>query len=232
MSELSTVLGTLMVSLVHARRMADEETAAVAEYYKDHPLLEGMSLPRVRVPELTIDMPITLDEHEMESEAKLNAPATIQKAITDQLKESMSEEGVDDDGEDFAKTFSQETKKVLEQINSRHKSLGGKISREEVVRAVDDSLRRTLKKSNLDRSVPSEKKESIIKAIRHKVSAISLKAPSKPQAFKASAITSAVKEKATSESAVRLRITLREEGLEWATGQSSDGSIRSQLQPE
>lgn len=50
MSELSEVLGALMISLVHARRLADEETAAVAEYYKDHPLLEGMSLPRVRVP--------------------------------------------------------------------------------------------------------------------------------------------------------------------------------------
>ena len=41
MAELSEVLGALMVSLVHARRMADEETAAVAEYYKDNPLLEG-----------------------------------------------------------------------------------------------------------------------------------------------------------------------------------------------
>lgn len=232
MSELSNVLGTLMVSLVHARRMADEETAAVAEYYKDHPLLEGMSLPRVRVPELTIDMPITLDEHEMESEAKLNNPATIQKAIGDQLRKSMSEEGVDDGDDVFTKTFTQETKRLLEQINSRHKSLGGKVSREEIVRAVDDSLRRSLKKSSLDRSLPNENKENIIKAMRHKVSAISLKSPSRPQSFKASAITSAVKEKATSESAVRLRITLREEGLEWATGQNSDGSIRSQLQPE
>lgn len=62
MSELSEVLGALMISLVHARRLADEETAAVAEYYKDHPLLEGMSLPRVRVPELTIDMPLTIDK--------------------------------------------------------------------------------------------------------------------------------------------------------------------------
>lgn len=232
MSELSNVLGTLMVSLVHARRMADEETAAVAEYYKDHPLLEGMSLPRVRVPELTIDLPITLDEHELESEAKLNNPTTIQKAIIEQLKESMSEEGVDDSDDEFSKAFSQETKRVLERINGRHKSLGGKVSREEVVRAVDDSLRRSLKKSSLDRSLPSDKKDNIIKAMRHKVSDISLKSPSRPQNFKASAITSAVKEKATSESAVRLRITLREEGLEWATGQNSDGSIRSQLQPE
>lgn len=232
MSELSTVLGSLMVSLVHARRMADEETAAVAEYYKDHPLLEGMSLPRVRVPELTIDMPITLDEHEAESEAKLNAPSTIQKAIIDQLKESISEEGVDEGVNEFTKSFSQETKKVLDQINSRHKSLGGKVSREEVVRAVDDALQRSLKRTKLDRSLQADKKENIIKAIRHRVSAISLKSPSKPQTFKASAITSAVKEKATAESAVRLSITLREEGLEWATGHGSDGSTRSKLQPE
>ena len=43
MAELGELLGTILASVAHARRMADEETAALAEYYKDHPLLEGMA---------------------------------------------------------------------------------------------------------------------------------------------------------------------------------------------
>ena len=90
MSELSEVLGSLMISLVHARRLADEETAAVAEYYKDHPLLEGMSLPRVRVPELTIDMPLTINQHIPAKNAELDSPANVHKALMSHLtKHSM-----------------------------------------------------------------------------------------------------------------------------------------------
>ena len=94
MSEFSEVLGALMISLVHARRLADEETAAVAEYYKDNPLLEGMSLPRVRVPELTIDMPVTFEQHVPAKDAELDTTANIHKALMEQFKQSLDDEDI------------------------------------------------------------------------------------------------------------------------------------------
>jgi len=60
-NELGEILGSVMTALVQARKIADMETAALAEFYKEHPLLEGMSLPRVRVPEMTLDVPVIIE---------------------------------------------------------------------------------------------------------------------------------------------------------------------------
>ena len=45
MADIGQLVGTLLASLAHARRITDQETVAIAEYYKDNPLLEGMSVP-------------------------------------------------------------------------------------------------------------------------------------------------------------------------------------------
>ncbi len=232
MSDLSEVLGSLMISLVHARRMADEETAAIAEHYKDHPLLEGMSLPRVRVPELSIDMPITIDEHIAAKEALLDTPTNIHKAVMTQLKTTLDDEDILNRTESFQNIFNKEAKKALVKISEQHKNTDGKVSREAIVRAVDDALQLSLKKSELHTELQAEKKTSLCQAIRHKVSSIALKALPNHSKLIISAVTSEVKEKATRESSVNLRITLREEGLEWSSSQTSNGAIRNRLMPE
>ncbi len=233
MAELSEVLGALMVSLVHARRMADEETAAVAEYYKDNPLLEGMSLPRVRVPQLTIDMPITIDGHASASSAELNSPAVIHKAVLDELKQHVSSEGLDATSmSKFQATFTADAKTALERVSKLEQQKQGQVSREAIIRVVDDALQSAMKKSGLNNELQNTQKTNLIQAIRQKVSSISIKKLSHPTSLTASAISSDVKEKATHESSVRLSITLREEGLEWSTSETESGSIRNRLQPE
>lgn len=232
MPDLSEVLGSLMISLVHARRMADEETAAVAEYYKDNPLLEGMSLPRVRVPELTIDMPVTIDRHVDATNAQLDTPANIHKALLTQLRTTLDDENILSSTKSFQTEFSKDTKTALERVYEQQKNTDGKVTREVVVRAVDDALQAALKKSGSNEEIPPEKRIALTEAIRHRVANIALKAPSVPASLKASAVTAEVKEKATNESSVRLTITLREEGLEWATSESAKGGKRSRLLPE
>lgn len=233
MAELSEVLGALMVSLVHARRMADEETAAVAEYYKDHPLLEGMSLPRVRVPELTISMPITIDAHNAASDAKIDSPTNILRAVSSQLSSSVKSEKINSRKVvSFKNTFNSETKSALNKLTELQRKNPGRVSKEAVVRAVDDALQSSLKSSDLNSDISHDQKMMLTKSMRHTVSSIALKQSSVPLSLKASAITSAVKEKSTKESSVQLCITLREEGLEWSTAQGENGGIRSRLQPE
>ncbi|AHK14863.1 MAG: amidase [Thalassolituus sp.] len=233
MAELSEVLGALMVSLVHARRMADEETAAVAEYYKDNPLLEGMSLPRVRVPQLTIDMPITIDGHVGANTAELNSPAVIHKAVLDELKQHVASEGLEASSmRKFQATFNTDAKTALERVSKLEQQKQGQVSREAIVRVVDDALQSAMKKSGLNNELQNTQKSNLIQSIRQRVSSVSLKKISNPTSLKASAITSEVKEKSTHESSVRLSITLREEGLEWSTSETESGSIRNRLQPE
>ena len=64
MADLGVLLGALISGVVHARRIADEESAAIAEHYKDNPLLSGMSIPRVRVPEVSIDIPMLIESQD------------------------------------------------------------------------------------------------------------------------------------------------------------------------
>lgn len=232
MSELSEILGSLMVSLVHARRMADEETAAVAEYYKDHPLLEGLSLPRVRVPELSIDMPITIDQHAGEKHAELHSATDIHKALMDQVKTTLADEQVLSRSQTFQSSFDQESKRALKDLSEKNRETGVKVSREAVVRAVDSALQLAIKKSNFASEITPEQKSALQSQVRHRVSAVSLKSPSVPSSITTSAVTSDVKEKANALSSARLTITLREEGLEWASGATSGGGVKSQLQPE
>lgn len=232
MPDLSEVLGSLMISLVHARRMADEETAAVAEYYKDNPLLEGMSLPRVRVPELTIDLPVTIDRHVDATSAQLDTPGNIHKALLQQLHTTLDDEDILSSTKSFQNLFSKDVKKALDRVYEQQKNTNGKITRESVVRAVDDALQAALKKSTAGEEISGDKKAALTEALRHRVSAVALKAAAIPASLKASAVTSEVKEKATNDSSVRLSITLREEGLEWATSASGKGGRRSHLLPE
>jgi len=231
MSDLSEVLGAVMVSLVHARRMADEETAAVAEYYKDNPLLEGMSLPRVRVPELIIDMPLIFEKHIPAKDAQLNAPSVIHKSLMIQFKQSIADEDLTNDTKLFQEVFDKEAKLALQRIAESQKVGGVRVTKEAVLRSVDDAFAKALKKSAANKEISFDKVNSVNKAVRFKVAQVALKTFSSPIAFTANATTSAVKEATTAANTVRLQITLREEGLEWSTSMQ-DGKLTSRLQPE
>jgi len=64
MSDFAEVVGTLLAGLARARGTADEETAVLAEHYRKQPLLAGMSVPRVRVPEMMVELPVIVEAHE------------------------------------------------------------------------------------------------------------------------------------------------------------------------
>jgi len=231
MSELSEVLGALMISLVHARRLADEETAAVAEYYKDHPLLEGMSLPRVRVPELTIDMPLTIDKQIPAKVAELDSPRVLHQALMAQLTKSLDDEDILSRTKTFQNNFDKELKLALENIAERQRSGDVRITKESLVRAVDDAFQKALKKTSSTQEIPFDRLASVSKQLRHRIAAIALKSQSIPITLKTSVVSSEVKESATPLNAIRLNITIREEGLEWATS-IENGRTKSKLMPE
>jgi hypothetical protein len=231
MSELSEVLGALMISLVHARRLADEETAAVAEYYKDNPLLEGMSLPRVRVPELTIDMPVTFEQYVPAKDAELDTTANIHKALMEQFKQSLDDEDILSKTKSFQAAFDKESRLVLEKLAEIQRTGTSRVTREALLRGIDDAFAKALKKSASNKELPFEKTQVVSKAIRHRISQIALKSNSNPSALITNATTSAVKETTNAANSVRLQITLREEGLEWTTS-SQNGKLKNRLQPE
>lgn len=55
-------IGNILQDLARARLKADLETLRIAELHSGHPLLKHMPVPRFRIPDMKIDLPILLEE--------------------------------------------------------------------------------------------------------------------------------------------------------------------------
>jgi hypothetical protein len=229
MPDLGQVIGTLLTSLAHARRMADEETAAIAEYYRSNPLLQGMSLPRIRVPELTIDLPMLIESHEEGEPSVPQDSKVVHEAIMNELVLAAERENLQLT-EGFKKAFEREIKAHLESLSSKATAEGSHL-RESTVRAVDTALARTVSREKTKR-FSRDQHQSIATALRQKASEVALKKAGIPSVIKASVVTSEVKEFSAAGNVVRLKLVLREEGLEWSVSDNPDGTTTRKLAPE
>jgi hypothetical protein len=101
---------------------------------------------------------------------------------------------------------------------------------ESIARCVQAAFATTLSKSRTH--LNDEHKETIAQDLRAKVSTVGIAKESIPPSIMANIRTSDVKEQSTPTSVVRLKITLKEEGLEWSTQVSTSGGVVHTLQPE
>lgn len=232
MADLGELLGMLMVSLARAREMADLETAAIAERYKDHPLLEGMSLPRVRVPELILDLPLLIEGDEAGEDPKPESPEAIGREVNQALEDSAKRHSVEIPT-DVRSRFAEDLKRRLTATANLSARTGRQGAlRETVVRSVESALVSHLGTPGLRASIPGDKMRSIISEVRKRADEVAESTPGKPPRITATIATSQVKEKAGAANATRIRFTLREEGLEWSISQNEDGSKTRSLQQE
>lgn len=224
MTDVGEIIGSLMTGLINARRVADEHTAALAEHYKDNPLLEGLSIPRIRIPELTVDMPILLEEFEEARHVEMKAPDAIANDVLANVKTTISGMNVDVDD----RFYNELEKDILDDLHAIKEK--GHVVRESVIRSVQDVLSKNIKSKNIELSLSNN--ETLNKEMRKKIYSSCIVKESKPTLIKANAITADVKEKASPNNVVRIKITLKEEGLEWTSQVNDSGQLTSTLQPE
>ncbi len=62
MSTLKDYLGSLVRDLNHARVIADMETANIAKMYAEHDLLKHFSIPRMKIQDTELTIPVAIDE--------------------------------------------------------------------------------------------------------------------------------------------------------------------------
>lgn len=225
MADLGDLLGSLMSGVIRARRVADEQTAALAEYYKSNPLLEGLSVPRIRIPELTVDMPFVVDNYVGGESGEMADPATIAAAANVQLKSTLARNNIKV-SQAFHGSFMREVKKQLALV----KQTAAPVMTETIARKVQDALAETLIKTKT--TVTASEKDLLASDLRAKVSAIGVARKESAPRIDANIKTADVKEQASSANVVRLKITLKEEGLEWGVQASESGGVVRTLQPE
>lgn len=59
---LKDVLGAIVSSISHARRISDMEVMRIANFYREHDYLEGLSVPRLRINQVVLDLPVLLGD--------------------------------------------------------------------------------------------------------------------------------------------------------------------------
>ncbi|GAA4903562.1 hypothetical protein [Ferrimonas pelagia] len=87
--QLNDVLGALVSGVAHARRVADSEVMRIARFYRNHEHLNGLTVPRLRIDRIAIDLPILVDRVVPAVNAKWHAPSDIAAQSRQHLTESV-----------------------------------------------------------------------------------------------------------------------------------------------
>lgn len=61
MPRLNEILGAIIADITSARQLADQRTLQLAKQYQSDPLLRHMPVPRLRLPEVTVDLPVVIE---------------------------------------------------------------------------------------------------------------------------------------------------------------------------
>ncbi|MCU0640201.1 MAG: hypothetical protein MUF59_10085, partial [Candidatus Krumholzibacteria bacterium] len=124
------------------------------------------------------------------------------------------------------KSFLNEMKSRLATVKQSDSS----VTKETVARNVQDAFAQAATKTKIP--LTASQKETIAKDLRTGISNVSIVKKPVPSSIIANIKTADVKEKSSAATVVRLKITLKEEGLEWITQASESGGLVRTLQPE
>lgn len=88
-TKLSEVIGGLVASIAHARSVADAEALRIAHRYRQHELLKGLSVPRLRIRNVSISLPVILTAMVPGQAATPNSPQEIARIAARAFQEAI-----------------------------------------------------------------------------------------------------------------------------------------------
>jgi hypothetical protein len=144
---LSDVLGALVAGVAHARGIADSEVMSIARRYRRHEYLRGLSVPRLRVREVVVDLPVLLGGVVPSEKARIAGPETIALAVAAALAEA-----TEDLGRYTAANRHKMRPGVAEQSTALVEELGRPEAQARFAAALRQRLRRQARE--LDKSAP------------------------------------------------------------------------------
>jgi hypothetical protein len=254
MSSLGDVLGAIMADLTTARRIADEQSVRIAEFYRSEPLLEGVSIPRVRLPEVTIDLPVLIEDGATGTPDEPQTPEKLAASIT----EAAFKAG-DAAGESLPANRRDELRRIIEAKLKERASGHDAVARADFRTFSDPGSRAdALRRANLPRrpvsmrevarrggresftefltasrlTLKPETAAAINNAIDEAANRDAVARPGVAPSVAVNVLTSAVKDSADPKSVGRIRVVLKEEGLEWSAVDDESGGTRRVLSPE
>jgi hypothetical protein len=223
---LGDYLGQLVSEITIARMHADLEAVRIAELYADHPLLRHMPIPRFRLPEIQLDVPVVIERMDEPSEgSSARGGATIRElrksfdaALASQMRAARTRLKAEQRAE--LTRFLDEATARLE----RPAEVAIDVNR------VADTLSKTATES-LTQLLGPEKTQGIVANLRDTARSWLLRAQPAPPRLYAVVTTQELREAGPEENLTRIRLKVSEEALEW-TQIELDGQTQNRLVPE
>ncbi len=211
--QLESVIGSVVSAVAQARRIADEESVAIAEYYRQHPRPCDLSALRIRLPEVTVDLPVVVDDHTTGSPGAAATPAAVNAAARNAIKASLQAQG------------RRVPSGVLSTFRDSFAARVGDKPDADAARAVytdaaDTALAAVFAAETLELTSVREA------ADRTAIGRASI-GPRTEVSIRSADIAAR-----DPGSVATIRLSIREEGMEWTTVEYEDGSVTNRLVPE
>jgi len=225
MPNLGDFIGSLLGEMAMARFRADAETARIAEVYASHDRLKHFSVPRYRLPEVSIEVPAIFPTGEIDPEppGKLK-PQQVLPLFEAALGQQLAKRNIVTHQTDrWLKTLRNRVNQDLKIILS--------IDLQPTAGEIADRLFSTLEKvPNLNKTL-KEILPKISQEFKQELAQRIMIARASATRIEVLVNTASIREVSDPDRLIRLRLSLREDAMEWATIETDQGT-KQRLVPE
>lgn len=225
MPRLGDVIAALLSDVALARVQADLEMARVADVYRRDPLLQHLPVPRFRLPELVVDLPVLVTDAGREAVREAAHPAgPSAEELRDAVQYALGNAQIEVSPEQFAQIIRHAERQLARLLEGEQRLLlsSDRLSAD-LAAAVADTVGKELGADDAERLDPL--RASFEKRMR---TVLASKA-SQALAVNVSVAAGAIKAHGDAESTVRLRLTVAEDAYEVVL---ADDGIGYSLSPE
>lgn len=235
MSTLADAIGALVAEVTRARMAADLETTRIARIYQADPLLKHLSVPRFRLPEIQMDVPVVLQGY------RSSGGTTTVEAVPDKALRELAA-AVTEQVRSLVKSFDVDPSSVEKLVERAlapfYEDATDHSSAEQLYEALYGPI------STWFAATPAGRDERRVRSFRAKlayllprtiesfVRSVPVTSSEQLSALDATLETAVVREVGDPTLLAVLRLKVVEDGLEWATVTSADGEDEQRLVPE
>ena len=228
MAKLNEYIGSLVSSVTNARVMSDIQTVKVAEEYAKHNLLKHFSVPRMRIDNIEMTIPIAMDELSEKTETEYE-PIDNAKFNSIVYKELVNSLGLTKLPSDLSQNIRTEIAKqtqILEQNIRISKDLTLLQNYIKEITTILMNLENKLDKPKVDIEAMSQYLDKILTQ--------EIKITSQKNVIDdLNVIVEAYKlREQKPENIIYIKLKISEDGMEWNRSENSNGEIEAKLLPE
>lgn len=231
MPYLGDYVGQLLAEIAMARMQADLETVRLAELYEAHPLLRTMPVPRMRLPQVDLELPVAIQESEEPRKGESSRGGFDPKKLGDSFM-NLLDKGLDQQG---VKLTSTQRKRVQEAVTSRLTPTVPTAVGVDVRHLADAATEQAVQ--TVGAVLASSKRREVQMSpefgeeLRRQVRLAFMQQRSPPPRLFVLVTGAEIREAGEAQNLTRLKLSITEQAVEWTTVETEGGST-DKLVPE